>query len=157
MLAAVVATPATVVVAATPIATSKATIAAVAALLVTGRVLVAQATQTTTILAIASKVAGIATETLLLRMLRLAALALAVLCSGAWATWLGPESRWAWTSALRISKWLQRFFTKSLLASLLLSIRALVRVALRSGEGVLNTSKAASTSCGTWILRSSGS
>lgn len=158
---AVIAAPATVV-AATTVASAEATVAAITTLLLmTSRVLVAQTAKATTILAIvATEMTRISSKALLLRVLgktALTTLSLAALSRRSWSARLSPESRRARSTALGVTKWLQTLVAESLLTTLLLAVRTLVRVALGPAEGVLNAAEAASTSCGTGVLRRAGS
>jgi len=120
-------------------------------LLVASSLLVAQSAEST-ILAVTSKVSGVATKTLLVRLLGKALRTLAgrALCSGSRAALLGSQSRWAGATALGITERLQRVLIGSWLTNLLLAIRAL-RVGLGSSKHVGKTAKSG-PGCSTVVL-----
>lgn len=120
----IVSAPATAVVASTAVASSKSTIVAILALLVIASALVSQSTEAA-ILAISTKMAGIAAEALLVGLLwmtALSTLARSVLSSGSRAAGLSTQSRGRWPTALRVAKRLQGVFSRAGLTALLLSV-----------------------------------
>lgn len=144
----VVATPTTTVVAATTVLPSKTTVITVTALLlVAGRVLMAK-TAKTAVLVVAAKVAWVAAEALLLRVLRaLSALSRSVLRGRSGAARLSSDGRRARPAVLGLAKGLQRFLTKTLLSPLLLSVRTLMSIGLRTAERIRKTTESTCSSC----------
>jgi hypothetical protein len=160
LVLAVVSAPATAAVASTSVA-AKAAVVSIAALLVLLLLLVASAllvaqSAKSAVLGVASKVSGIATEALLVRLLGKALRTLAgrTLCGGSRAALLGSQSRWAGATALGITEWLQRVLVGSWLTDLLLAIRAL-RVGLGATKHVGKTTKSGA-GCSTVVLGSAG-
>lgn len=130
------------------IASSKSAVVSVAAL-VASSALVTQSTKTTVLVALSTlqlvQVTWVAAKALLVRLLRktLSTLAGRVVRCGSRPTGLSSEGRRARSTALGVSKRLQRIFIAALLTCLLLAIRALATIsALGSSKHVGKTAKA---------------
>jgi hypothetical protein len=131
----VVSAPATAAVASATITSTEATVVAILALLLvaSAAALVSKTTKASAVLAVATEMTWVASETLLMRLLR-TALARGVLCGRSGTALLSAQGRRAGTSTLRVAERLQGIFAGSWLAALLLAIRALVGVALLSSK-----------------------
>lgn len=147
------------VVASAAIATTESSVVAITALLVllvTTALLVTQTTESS-VLAVPTKVAGVTAEALLVGLLlvqTLSALAWSALSGRSGTTLLGSQGGLAGPSALSITEALQRVVA-TLLAALLLAIRALTRVS-RSAERVGKTAESSGAGCGAVVLTHTG-